>query len=132
MDRLLEQHHLHGEMPWHVLVAVGGWLDVAPRSVDTRYGCFLRRLELDRGTVVLTTADHDAIRGWTTLGGAHRALIETGRLLPFPLFERAVWREAGDRDLVDLRKAEVDRRARRAGSPHCALCSTAIEGKVAA
>lgn len=132
MDRLLEQHDLHGEMPWHVLVAVGAWLNVASRSVSTRYGCFLRRLELDRGTVVLTAADHDVIRESVTLGAAHRALVESGRLVPFPMFERAVWREAGDRDLVDLRKAEVGRRAHAAGAARCALCSTVFEGRVAA
>lgn len=133
MDRLLVEHQVHGEMPWHVLVVVGHELGVAPSSVATRYGCFLRRLELAHEAVMLNETERDAIRGTATLGAAHRVLVACGRLTPFVLFERVVWRDGGDRDLVELRKAEVHRRARNAQeAASCAMCRTATNAETAA
>ena len=133
MDRLLVAHEVHGGMPWHVLVAVGHELRVAPDSVATRYRCFLQRLEGAHGALTLNEMERDMIRGTATLGAAHRVLEAFGRLTPFALFERAVWRDAGDRDLVELRKAELHRRARTAPDASvCPMCPTATTAEAAA
>ena len=132
MDRLLDQHHLHGEMPWHVLVAVGAELRVAPLSVATRYGCFLRRIELEHDVVTLVDTRCDVIREMRSLAAAYRALAQKGCLVPFALFERAVWREAGDRDLVELRRAECERRSMTEGFGNCPICISAMEAEAAA
>lgn len=131
MDRLLFQHQLHHSLPWHVLTAVGAELGIAGTSVHTRYKSFLRRLELQQGAVILTNAERDAIRRSGTLGAAHAVLQETGRIIPFALLERALWREGGDRNLVELRNGEVARRVSTRAASGCSVCTPA-SGEAAA
>ncbi len=110
METLLVDHATHGTMPDHVLRHWAKDLGVAMTSLEHRYGEFLRRLEVEAGCVVLDAGDREVIRPAVSLLDAHRMLRRAGRMVPFALFERAVWRDAGDRDLVGLRNAERARR----------------------
>lgn len=122
MRRLLAEHACHGSMLCHVLESVGETLGVTSTTLERRYREFLRRLELEDGAVILDPAERDAIRRAGSLLEAHRILVRQGWIVPFALFERAVWRDGGDRNLVELRTAERERRCAMRDAPACALC----------
>lgn len=122
MDGLLVEHARHGHMADHVLRRYASTLGVALTSLEGRYEEYLRRRELRAGVVALGAADRAVIRTATSLLEAHRALARAGRIVPFALFERAVWRDGGDRDLVALRNAECARRFALRDQASCAAC----------
>jgi hypothetical protein len=110
-------------MPWHVLDRVGATLGVAGQSVETRYGEFLQATERAGLGVDLSPADRTTIRSASSLGAAHQALADVGRVVTMALLDRAIWRDAGDPEFAKLRQVERQRRqASREGGP-CLMCA---------
>lgn len=117
-------HARHGAVPEHVMARASRAVRVAYTTMDRRYGEFLRRWELDSCAIILSERDREVCRPARSLQDAHAALTRTGRIVPFALFERAVWRDGGDRDLVELRKSEIARRVTMRDATGCDVCGS--------
>lgn len=120
MRRLLQAYDRHGRLPWHVLVAVGLDLGVAPRSVETRYYSFIRRLAEE----IRFAVSGDSLRVMAdsiTFADASAQLAATRPIPPPALVDRALW-TTPSLALVKLRVAERARRRRASEAGTCPAC----------
>lgn len=124
MATLMAEHEAHGCLPHHVVDRVAASLAVTITTLERRYDEHLRGLERRVGVVRLSEGDKAAASSAICLADAHSRLARAGSAPLFPLFERAVWRDGGDRALAALREAECDRRAATRSSS-CTRCAPA-------
>ena len=120
---LRESHLAHGHLAAHALTEVADRLRVSPTSLERQFQEWHQRREASLGDLEIGDDIRHAIAGSLNL---RAALVDALRLQPdldHVLFERAVWRSAGDPELRGLRQRELASRTREWTAIGCGVCN---------